>query len=94
MPEGTVTVEIPGNVTSGALSLVDAKVLVRGNAIPEFNSLHQMIDAALQSQNLSQIKVEQPAPANPFAMRVVSVDDVTRYIQAELLPHRVHVQGR
>ncbi len=93
MPEGTVTVEIPGNLTSRALSLVDAKVLVRGNAIPEFNSLHQMIDAALQSQNLSQIKVEEPAPADPFAMRVVSIDDVTRYIQAQLLPHRVHVQG-
>jgi hypothetical protein len=88
-----VTVDIPGNLTSRALSLVDAKVLVRGNAVPEFNSHEQMVDAAFSSQNLSAIKVEEPAPADPFAMPVVSIDDVTRYIQAKLLPHRVHVQG-
>ena len=93
MPEGTLTVNVPGDVTSRALSLVDAKVLVRGNAVPEFNSHDQMVDAALDSQNLSEVKVEEPAPADPFAMRVVSIDDVTRYIQAQLLPHRVHVQG-
>ena len=43
MPEGTVTVEVPGNLTSGALRLVDAKVLVRGNAVLKLNALHQMV---------------------------------------------------
>ncbi len=74
-------------------SLVDSLVRVRGNAAPVFNQRRQMVGVHLFFPLLQEVKVIQAAPANPFAMPVLSVVHLLRFLPREQLAHRVRIQG-
>jgi PAS domain S-box-containing protein len=75
-------------------SLVDAKVLLHGNEGPLFNKNRQMIGARLFFPDLSELKVEQPAPVDPFSSPVRTIGSLLRYAPNVALRHRVHVRGQ
>jgi signal transduction histidine kinase/DNA-binding response OmpR family regulator len=63
---GRVTVLVPDQETVPA-GLVDAKIRARGVAGARFNRRQQLIGVNLCVPDLRQIKVLEPAPADPFA---------------------------
>jgi len=74
-------------------SLVDAKIILRGAAAPLFNHLGQMTGAYLVFPDLTQVKVEEPAPPHPFRLPVVPVGDLLRFTPNPVSQHRVHLRG-
>jgi len=85
-----LTMQEPG---ADYASLVDAKVRLRGNAAPLFNHQHQLSGAHLFLPNRAAVTVEEPGPANPFALPVESVRRLLRYESSPSLHHRVHIRG-
>jgi signal transduction histidine kinase/CheY-like chemotaxis protein/HPt (histidine-containing phosphotransfer) domain-containing protein len=73
--------------------LVDAKVKLRGNAAPLFNHQRQISGAHLFLPDRAAVRVEEPAPAHPFALPVEAVDSLLRYTPSPALHHRVHIRG-
>jgi len=74
-------------------NLVDAKISLRGDTAPTFNHLGQMTGSYLVFPDLSQVKVEEPAPAHPFTLPVVPVGDLLRFTPNPISQHRVHLRG-
>jgi signal transduction histidine kinase/ActR/RegA family two-component response regulator len=74
-------------------SLVDAKISLRGATAPLFNHLGQMTGSYLVFPDLSQVKVEEPAPPHPFTLPVVPVGDLLRFTPNPISQHRVHLRG-
>src|ERR1022692_1134958 len=74
--------------------LVDARVSIRGSAAPIFNSNHQMSGARLFFPSLEAGTIEEPAPADPFALPTRPVDGLLRYVPGRTFLHRVRVRGR
>ena len=74
-------------------SLVDSLVRIDGNAAPLFNQRRQMVGVHLFFPTISQVKVVQPAPRDPFAVPAVPVAQLFRFSPDPGLLHRVHVQG-
>src|ERR1017187_3450914 len=74
--------------------LVDARVSIRGSAAPIFNSNHQMSGARLFFPSLEAVTIEEPAPADPFALPTRPVDGLLRYVPGRTFLHRVRVRGR
>jgi signal transduction histidine kinase/ActR/RegA family two-component response regulator len=74
-------------------SLVDAKIRLRGNAAPLFNHQLQMTGVHLFFPDRAQVTVEEPAPANPFALPVSPVSGLLRFTPDSASHHRVHIQG-
>ena len=95
MSDGTISAlieRVPGVTYS---NLVDARVRIRGNAGPLFDSSRtQMIGFRIQCPNLSAIKVLEPPPEDPFKLPIIPIDRLLRWDLAPLLAHRVHVRGR
>jgi signal transduction histidine kinase/ActR/RegA family two-component response regulator len=74
-------------------SLVDAKIRLRGATAPLFNHLGQMTGAYLVFPDLSQLRVEEPAPSNPFTLPVTAIGDLLRFTPYPVSQHRVHLRG-
>lgn len=73
--------------------LVDALVRVHANAAPVFNRQRQMVGVHLYFPGLSQVKVMEPAPADPFDMPTVEIPDLLQFEPGLQYRHRVHVRG-
>jgi diguanylate cyclase (GGDEF)-like protein len=74
-------------------SLVNATVVLRGNAGPLFNHLRQMTGARVLFPDFSTLRVEHAAPAEPFELPVTRVRDLLRYTPKTGLQRRVRVRG-
>ncbi len=74
-------------------SLIDAKVAIRGNAAPLFNSMGQMTGAHIIFPGMFTVTVEQPAPPNPFRILVTPISELLRYTPHSELQHRAHIRG-
>ena len=75
-------------------SLVDATVLVHGNAAPVWTKNGQMVGARLLFPSLAQIKIEEPAPADPFSMPVHTINSLLRFSPKATFVHRARVKGQ
>ena len=75
-------------------SLVDATVLVHGNAAPVWTKNGQMVGARLLFPSLAQIKIEAPAPANPFSLPVRPINSLLRFAPDVTFVHRARVRGQ
>jgi len=73
--------------------LVDSLVRVHANSAPVFNRSLQMVGVHLYFPGLTEMKVIEAAPADPFAVPVVSIHNLLRYSPNAQLRHRMHVQG-
>ena len=75
-------------------TLVDSLILIHGNAAPVFNRKMQMVGVHLYFPSLREIKVEQPAPADAFAMPPLPISSLLQFTPGLKLTRRVHIQGR
>ena len=75
-------------------SLVDAKILIHGNAAPFFNRRRQIVAASLYFPDLSAIVVEERAEADAYSLPVKSIATLLRFSSKVDLQHRVHVRGK
>ena len=73
--------------------LVDAEIILRGNSVPRFNHRKQLTGAAMLFPGRSQLRVEKPAPADPFALPVTPLSGLLRFTPNPGYTHRVHVRG-
>ncbi len=74
-------------------SLVDSRILLRGNAGPVFNHRRQMTGAHLLFPGMSTLRIEEPAPARPFDSPVVPAASLLRFTPNQAFRHRVHLRG-
>jgi len=94
MPDGAINVLMPREAGANYSSLVDARVMIRGNTAPVFSRVkYQMIGARLMSPGLAVIKILEPAPSDPFIQPATAVDDLMRWDHISILKHRVHLRG-
>ncbi len=74
--------------------LIDAKILLRGNAAPLFNHQQQITGGIINFPGISSLSVEQPADPNPFSLPLSSIAGLLRYTPDSEIRHRVHLRGR
>jgi signal transduction histidine kinase/CheY-like chemotaxis protein len=74
--------------------LIDARVLVHGNAAPVWTSNGQMVGARLLFSSLAQLRIEEPAPADPFSLPMRPINSLLRFEPGITFIHRVHVRGQ
>ena len=85
-----ITVREPGADYAG---LIDAKIALRGNAAPTFNHRWQLTGVHMLFPGLAAVKVEEPAPAHPFAAPAVPINKVLRFSPNIAARRRVHIRG-
>ena len=74
--------------------LIDARVLVHGNAAPLWTSNGQMVGARLLFSSLAQMQIEEPARADPFSLPPRPINSLLRFEPGITFIHRVHVRGQ
>jgi diguanylate cyclase (GGDEF)-like protein len=75
------------------LRLIDARVSIRGTVGPVFNERHQLIDVNMYTPDLNDIRVLEPAPADPFALPLKTVRGISEYTPGVSPDHRVRIRG-
>jgi signal transduction histidine kinase/ActR/RegA family two-component response regulator len=93
LSDGEITADTVREKGADYDRLVDAKISLRGATAPLFNHLGQMTGAYLVFPDLSQVKVEEAAPAHPFSLPVAPVGDLLRFTPNPVSQHRVHLRG-
>jgi diguanylate cyclase (GGDEF)-like protein len=94
MPDGALTVLMMRKAGADYSKLVDAKVLIRGNAAPIFSrTKYQMVGARLMAPGLAAVKIVEAAPLDSFSLPVAPVDSLMRWNHISILKHRVHLRG-
>jgi signal transduction histidine kinase/CheY-like chemotaxis protein len=91
--DGPLTATTVQQDGEGYDSLVDAKIRLRGNEVPRFNHQGQLTGAGLLFPGRAQVKVEEPAPTQPFMLAVSPVSGLLRFTPNPDLHHRVHIRG-
>jgi PAS domain S-box-containing protein len=74
--------------------LVDARIVVRGNAAPIWTKNRQMVGARLLFPSIAQVRIEQPQPADPFSLPVRPINGLLRFEPGLTFVHRVRVRGQ
>jgi signal transduction histidine kinase/CheY-like chemotaxis protein len=93
MSDGMIAATTVRETGADYASLVDAKVKLRGNCGPTFNHQGQLTGAHLLFPGLATVKVEEPAPAHPFASPAAPFDKVLSFSPNVAFRHRVHIRG-
>ena len=75
-------------------ALVDAKVRIRGNDAPVYNRTRQMTGTHTFFPGMATVKIEEPAPADPFSLPVEKAGNLLRFIPDITFRHRTHIRGR
>ena len=94
MQGGTIFARAPFEAEADYGSLIDAKILLRGNAAPLYNHQQQITGGIINFPNLETMHVEQPATPNPFALPLDHVGSLLRYTPDPGIQHRVHLRGK
>ena len=74
--------------------LIDARVRMHAVVAPIFNNNRQTTGARLFFPTLREVTIEEPAPAEPFALPVRPINDLLTFTPNITFPRRVHVRGR
>jgi PAS domain S-box-containing protein len=74
--------------------LVDAKVVIRGAAAPVWTKNRQMVGARLLFPSLAQVRIEEPAPPDPFSLPARPINRLLRFEPGTTFVHRAHVRGQ
>ncbi len=81
------------NPAANYARLIDATVSLRGNASPVWNRQHQMTGFHILFPGLEAIEIEEPPPADVWALPVQRIGGLMRDPIGESLRHRVHIRG-
>jgi diguanylate cyclase (GGDEF)-like protein len=73
--------------------LVDAGIVLRGHASPNFNKQKQVTGAHLLFPDLSTIRVVEPGAPDPFNLPIDHISDLLRFDPDRTFQHRVHIRG-
>jgi len=92
--DGTLSGITPLEPGADYARLVDSTVVVHANAAPVWTKNRQMVGARLMFPSLAQIRVEEPAPADPFSLPVRPINSLLRFAPNVRFVHRVHVSGQ
>ncbi len=93
-PKGRFKAIIPGFENKPLpTNLIDALVSVRGACTSELNVRRQLSGITLHVPSLEQIKVLEPAPADPFAIATTRIDAVETFDPDRFAGRRVKIQG-
>ncbi len=90
---GSIVARLRDFPPSGLSNLIDATVQVRGVCGTNFNQKRQFVGLRLFVPGLAEIKVEEPAPADPFAVSTSRIGDVFQFGSPQALKHRVRMSG-
>jgi diguanylate cyclase (GGDEF)-like protein len=92
---GQLQVEVmtPKYSTNQYLRLIDARVRIRGTSGPVFNQRRQLIGVNMYTPSLDEVRVLEPAPADPFALPVKMVRNVFEYTPGASPDHRLRIRG-
>lgn len=95
LSSGRVQVEVmtPKYSEKQYLRLIDARVSVRGTAGPVFNQRRQLIGVNMYTPRLDEVRVLEPAPADPFALPVKAVRNIFGYTPNASPDHRLRIRG-
>ncbi len=74
--------------------LIDARVRMRAAVAPTFNNNRQITGARIFFPTLREVTVEEPAPADPFALPRRPINDLLTFTPDISFPRRVRVRGR
>ena len=74
--------------------LVDAKVRIRGNAGALSTPTHQIVGFRVMFPSWDEVKIEVPAPTDPFAEPVRAVNSLLRFAPDIDFVHRAHIRGQ
>jgi PAS domain S-box-containing protein len=74
--------------------LVDSRVVVHANAAPVWTKNGQMVGARLLFPSLAQVRIEEPAPADPFSLPARRINSLLRFEPGVRFVHRVRVRGQ
>jgi hypothetical protein len=74
-------------------NLIDALVSVQGACTSELNVRRQLSGITLHVPSLEQIKILEPAPADPFAIGTTRIDAVATFDPDRFAGRRVKIQG-
>lgn len=93
MGDGTITAATLKEPDVDYAALVDARITVRGNTGLIFNHRGQVTGAHLLFPGLMTVRIEQPAPADPFQQPVTLAGDLLRFRPNASSGHREHLRG-
>ena len=74
--------------------LVDSRVVVHANAAPVWTKNRQMVGVRLLFPSLAQVRIEEPAPADPFSLPLRRINTLLRFEPGVRFVHRVRVRGQ
>ncbi len=74
--------------------LIDARVRMHAAVAPIFTNNRQVTGARLFFPSLREVTIEEPAPADPFALPVRPINGLLTFTPSITFPRRVHVRGR
>jgi diguanylate cyclase (GGDEF)-like protein len=94
MEGGIASVVLVKEAGANYSALVDAKVRIRANASPTFNTSLQMIGVRLMCPGLTAITILEASPNDPYALPITQVNKLLRWDQVSDSLHRVHLRGR
>ena len=91
---GRVKASLPGYTGANLPShLLDARVQLQGVCASRFNPQPQLKGVRLLVPSLTNVIVQEPAPANPFATPVEPIMNLKQLGPEPAIDHRLHIQG-
>ena len=75
------------------VSIVDAAISIRGACAAIFNEKRQLIGVQVMVPGLDQVHIEQPPPADRFALPVSPTSTLMQFRPERLSGHRIRVRG-
>lgn len=92
--DGLITATTVKQEGANYASLVDCKILIPAVAAPLVDNKRQMVGVRLLFPDFKAIKVEEPAPVDPFALPLRPLNSLLQYSPATPFQHRVHIRAR
>ncbi len=92
--DGLVSTLTPKANAANYDDLVDAKIRLRGNDGPVFNSMKQMTGTHILFPGRETIRVEEPSDADPFHSTAQPINALMRFEPDVAFRHRAHIRGR
>ncbi len=83
----------PGGYDHVPTELVEARIRFQGVAASVFNRKNQILSPLLHISTLSDIKILEPAPSEPFEAAIQPIESLQRFSYKGASTHRVHVRG-
>ncbi len=93
-PKGRFKVILPGFENKPSPDhLIDALVSVQGACTSELNARRQLSGITLHAPGLEQVRIVEPAPADPFAIAATKIEAVATFDPDRLAGRRVKIDG-